>query len=542
MDGGDIRVGWALPTKNIQQLDEMAVNAHPTANVIQARNTLYKSMNRNLFIVIITGLIIEILCIATTYLGDIKKNIPCFAFLYIVSFIAYIFTIFYISKNREINEEDNNKSRKILWVIIIFALMFRVTLLPVAPSDDIYRYLWEGKLQLNGINPYAYSPESSNLEHLRDGFFTGINHKHLTTIYPPLTLMVFAITDYISHSLISMKSVFLVFDVLTIFLLLRFLNVMKKSQLNVLVYAWSPLILISFAARGHCDSLHIFFIILAMYLCAIRKNLRSAASIALAAMSKFVFIIIVPFLIPAKKFKYVLVLFSVISILYLPYISAGKGLFSTLFHFGTQYHFNDSAHFLIFCLCIGSPLASKIVTALVFGMVLLFLYKRHLNLFITNDNVNPPPCPTNGRRASLLSTRSRQNAVASPDDLVGREEGDGKRGNIEMNNFVLNYAFIAIGTFLILVPTMHPWYLTWIIPFLCFNKNRAWLVLTGTVICYYFMNHELFSKMILYNNEWVWKEVHWLKLPEYLPFYGLLIYGWLKQAQVLNFCRSVKTS
>jgi len=42
------------------------------------------------------------------------------------------------------------------------------------------------------------------------------------------------------------------------------------------------------------------------------------------------------------------------------------------------------------------------------------------------------------------------------------------------------------------------------------------------------MNHELFSKMIWYNDEWVWKEVHWLKLPEYLPFYVLLIYGWLK--------------
>ena len=114
------------------------------------------------------------------------------------------------------------------------------------------------------------------------------------------------------------------------------------------------------------------------------------------------------------------------------------------------------SHFLIFCLCIGSPLASKIVTALIFGSVLLFLYKKYLNFLITDNNRN--------------------------------------KGNMEMNNFVLNYAFVAIGTFLILAPTLHPWYLTWIVPFLCFNKNRAWLVLTGTVICYYFMNHELFSQ------------------------------------------------
>ena len=451
--------------------------------------SISSKMNRKLITILITGFIIEILCIAIAYSGDIKKNIPCFAILYIASFITYIFAIFYISKNADTDEQDNNSSRTVLWAIIIFSLMFRLTLLPVTPSDDIYRYLWEGKLQLNGISPYSHPPESSSLEHLRDGFFSGINHKHLSTIYPPLTLMVFAVSDFVSHSIISMKSVFLIFDVLSIFILLKFLRMMGKDPHNVLTYAWSPLILISFAARGHCDSLQIFLVILALYLCAVRKNLRTVFSIALAVMSKFIFVIIAPFLIPGKKLKYVVVLFAVIAALYLPYISAGKGLFSTLLHFGTQYHFNDSAHFLIFCLCIGSPLASKIVTALIFGSVLLFLYKKHSNLFIT-DNSEHSPLPNGGSE---------------------------KRGNIDMNNFVLNYAFVAIGTFLILAPTLHPWYLTWIIPFLCFNKNRAWLILTGTVICYYFMNHELFSKMIWYNDEWVWKEVHWLKLPEYLP-------------------------
>ncbi|MCR4312736.1 MAG: hypothetical protein NUV58_00620, partial [Candidatus Roizmanbacteria bacterium] len=394
--------------------------------------------------ILITGFIIEILCGAIAYSGDIKKNIPSFAILYTASFITYMFAIYYISKNEETNEQDNNSSRAVLWAIIVFSLMFRLTLLPVAPSDDIYRYLWEGKLQLNGISPYSHPPEASSLEHLRDGFFSGINHKHLPTIYPPLTLMVFAVADYVSHTIISMKSFFLIFDVLSIFILLKFLRVMEKDPHNVLTYAWSPLILISFAARGHCDSLQIFLVILALYLCVIRKNLGTVFSIALAVMSKFIFIIIAPFLIPVKKPKYIILFFAVIAVLYLPYISAGKGLFSTLLHFGTRYHFNDSAHFLIFYLCIGSPLASKIVTALIFGSVLFFLYKKYLNLLITDNNGNPP----------LFSSSSKKEAE--------------KRGNIEMNNFVLNYAFFAIGTFLILAPTLHPWYLTWIIPFLCF--------------------------------------------------------------------------
>ncbi|ODS31359.1 MAG: hypothetical protein SCARUB_03526 [Candidatus Scalindua rubra] len=469
-------------------------------------------MNRKLITIIITGLIIEVLCVAIASIGDIKKNIPCFAFLYVGSFIAYIFAVFYVLKNAEITKQDENGSRKILWTVIAFALIFRLTLLPMTPSGDMYRYLWEGKLQLNWVNPYSHPPESSNLEHLRDDFFSGITHKHLTTIYPPLTLMAFAIADFISHSFISMKSIFLVFDVLSIFLLLRFLSVMGKDSINVLIYAWSPLVLISFAARGHCDSLQIFFVILALYLYAIRKNLRSVISIGLAAISKFIFIIIAPFLIPGKKFKYVIVLFSVIVVLYLPYVGAGKGLFSTLFHFWTQYHFNDSAHFLIFCLCIGSPLASKIITSMIFGSVLLYLYKKNLKLLITDGNENSPQ--------SAFSKGGGGRVV--PPFLKG--DKGGFRG---VNDSVLNFAFLSVGAFLILTPTLHPWYLTWIIPFLCFNKNRAWLILTGTVVFYYFMNHELFSKLILYNNEWVWKEVHWLKLPEYVPFYGLLIYGWL---------------
>ncbi|KKM85166.1 hypothetical protein LCGC14_1291750, partial [marine sediment metagenome] len=323
-------------------------------------------MNRKLITIIITGLVIEGLCVAIASIGDIKENIPGFSFLYTASFIAYVFAIFYVSKNVESTEQDSNSSKKILWTILIFSLIFRLTLLPATPSDDLYRYLWEGKLQLNWLNPYSHPPESSSLEGLRDSFFSGINHKHLTTIYPPLTLMVFAIADYVSHSFLSMKSAFLLFDVLTIFIIVRFLRVMGKAPINVLIYAWSPLVLISFAARGHCDSLQIFLVILTLYLFSIRKNLQSIVSIGLAVMSKFVFIIVAPFLIPRGKLKYLAVLPLVIAILYLPYIGAGKGLFSTLLHFGTQYHYNDSAHFLIFCLSLGSPFISRIITSMIF--------------------------------------------------------------------------------------------------------------------------------------------------------------------------------
>ena len=423
--------------------------------------------------IVIAGLVIEVLCIRIASLGDIMQHIPQFSLMYSAAFVAYLFAVFLVSKNAALSVKNSNISKKIIWVILVFSLVFRLTLLPATPSNDIFRYLWEGKIQLHGINPYSQPPVSLNLEHLRDNFFSGISHKHLTAIYPPLTLMVFAIANFISHSFVSIKSAFLLFDILSIFVLVKYLKVMRKEPANVLIYAWSPLVLVSFAARGHCDSLQIFFVMLALYLYSIRKNAKSVVSISLAVMSKFVSIIIVPFLIPRKKFRYLAILFLVIILLYLPYCSAVKGLFSTLFQFGTQYRYNDSIHFLFLCLSFGSPFLSKTITLIIFSIVFFFLYKKY------HDNI-------------------------------------------------LRFAFLVYGSFLILAPTVHPWYLTWIVPFLCFYHSKAWLVLTGTVIFYYFMNHSFFSKLIEYNNELVWREVHWLKLPEYLPFYFLLIYEFLK--------------
>jgi len=423
--------------------------------------------------IVIAGLVIEVLCIRIASLGDIMQHIPQFSLMYSAAFVAYLFAVFLVSKNAALSVKNSNISKKIIWVILVFSLVFRLTLLPATPSNDIFRYLWEGKIQLHGINPYSQPPVSLNLEHLRDNFFSGISHKHLTAIYPPLTLMVFAIADFISHSFVSIKSAFLLFDILSIFVLVKYLKVMRKEPANVLIYAWSPLVLVSFAARGHCDSLQIFFVMLALYLYSIRKNAKSVVSISLAVMSKFVSIIIVPFLIPREKTRYLAILFLVIILLYLPYCSAVKGLFSTLFQFGTQYRYNDSIHFLFLCLSFGSPFLSKTITLIIFSIVFFFLYKKY------HDNI-------------------------------------------------LRFAFLVYGSFLILAPTVHPWYLTWIVPFLCFYHSKAWLVLTGTVIFYYFMNHSFFSKLIEYNNELVWREVHWLKLPEYLPFYFLLIYEFLK--------------
>lgn len=472
--------------------------------------------DKKLLSILVLGLIIEILCLGITYLGDIKKNIPVFTFLYTGSFIAYCFAIFNLfgkglspntcHKNIDRGGDfDKNStlcnSNKIFWVIIVFSIVFRFTLLPVVPSDDIFRYLWEGKLQLNLINPYTYAPDSAELEHLHDKFHPYINHKNLSTIYPPFTLMMFAFADFISHSLTFMKFIFVSFDLLIILILSKFLKKLGQNPLAIMIYAWSPLVLVSFAARGHCDSLQIFFVILALYLYSTQRRAISVVAVGLAIISKFITVIVAPFFILKNKRRYVVVLMLTVVVFYIPYMSAGGGLFSTLIHFGLEYHFNDSIHFLILCLSYGSANISKVLTIILFGSSLLYLYKR---FYDKSSSYNQSP-----------KLNSHSNTLNHNKDLYE-------------DILIMRYTFYTIGVFLMFSPTVHPWYLTWIIPFLCFFHSKAWLVLTGTVVFYYYMNHHLFSTIIQYNNEYVWQEVHWLKLPEYLPFFALLIYDFLK--------------
>ena len=73
-----------------------------------------------------------------------------------------------------------------------------------------------------------------------------------------------------------------------------------------------------------------------------------------------------------------------------------------------------------------------------------------------------------------------------------------------------------VGAALLLTTTVQPWYLLWIVPFLCFFPNRAWLLLTGLTMLAYHV-------LIRYHTEGIWSETLWIKLVIYIPFYLLLI-------------------
>ena len=81
----------------------------------------------------------------------------------------------------------------------------------------------------------------------------------------------------------------------------------------------------------------------------------------------------------------------------------------------------------------------------------------------------------------------------------------------------LQTAYVLVGAYLLLTPTFQPWYLIWIVPFLCFFPNRAWMLLTGLAVIAY-------NVLIQFTQTGIWHEATWVRYVQFIPFYTLLIF------------------
>jgi len=132
------------------------------------------------------------------------------------------------------------------WLV---TLSTRLLLLPMAPGDDIWRYLWEGYIQNLGYSPYYFPPDAPILIPYRLDWWEYINHPSVSAIYPPLTQWGFRLLAAINPEVLLFKISFILADLITCFII-------QKSYKNKLatIYAWNPLVIYSFAGGGHYDS------------------------------------------------------------------------------------------------------------------------------------------------------------------------------------------------------------------------------------------------------------------------------------------------
>jgi hypothetical protein len=387
-------------------------------------------------------------------IDDPAHHIPVFLFYFTVFFIVYCAAVFVLARLE-------TSSRWTVGLIFGVSLLCRLALLAAPPSlsTDIYRYLWEGRVTAAGHNPFALPPSAPELESFRDENFDGVSHKHMETIYPPLAQGVFALGAAIRPDLITLKIIFVLFDLATMVVLFRLLILRRRQAVMCASYGWSPLVILEFAHSGHVDSVGIFFLVLAVYLFEKRRTVVSTSALALSFLAKFFAMLLVPFFLFKKRYAVGLIPFVLIAVVgFLPFADAGGKLVSSLSVYGRHWEFN-SALFSMVRKITGHPdwvRVGFVATALFFS-----IYQGY-------------------RRSDFLK-----------------------------------YAYRVVAVALLLTPTFYPWYLCWLIPFLCFFPRRSWIYLSGAVILSYWV-------WVRFENTGVWDPGPVVMAVEWVPFFGLL--------------------
>ncbi len=137
---------------------------------------------RNQWIILLSlGAILEGLALWVATRMDLRDGFLDYLAGYFAMFAVYMVAAYYVCRHGR----DGKTS---LGLVLTLAAILRLTFLFTTPvlSDDIYRYIWDGRVQREGINPYRYPPQAPEIQHLRNSTYEGINNKGIPTIYPPL--------------------------------------------------------------------------------------------------------------------------------------------------------------------------------------------------------------------------------------------------------------------------------------------------------------------------------------------------------------------
>jgi len=236
--------------------------------------------------------------------------------------------------------------------VLVFAVAARLALAvhPPALSDDIYRYVWDGRVQAAGINPYRYPPQSPALAQLRDSrIYEGVNRKFAPTIYPPVAQAVFR-TSYAAKpdSVRWTKLVFVGVDAIGIVLLGLLLRRHGRRPELALLYAWHPLALVEVGHSGHVDVVAVTLLLGSLLLSIRGRPLAAGVALAGAALVKFYALVALPALVAGARRRAALVVAAAGAtavLAYLPFLEVGTKVLGYLPGYLEEEGFDSGARF-----------------------------------------------------------------------------------------------------------------------------------------------------------------------------------------------------
>ncbi len=198
------------------------------------------------------GFLLICLCLAALALGDLRKHSYIFVLIFFMAFALYATACFLIL------QWDNIDRLSIFVIFGLTACMLGILIFTrPALSDDMYRYIWDGRVQAHGISPYRYPPDALELAFLRDPqIYPSINRKAAVTVYPPAAeAAYFLLWKIMPDSVHWFQVVMAAGGLLAGILLVGLLGDLGRPPGRVLLFLWSPLLIFETAHSAHVDGL-----------------------------------------------------------------------------------------------------------------------------------------------------------------------------------------------------------------------------------------------------------------------------------------------
>jgi hypothetical protein len=208
---------------------------------------------------------------------------------------------------------------------LIWGALFRVPLaVPrVGADNDMVRYVYDGRLQRLGYNPFTILPADPAVASTHTDETRQMPSLRARTPYPAAAQLFFRLVVTLRESTRMMKSALIVCDLLTILVLVAWLRQTARSPWLALVYAWNPLVILEVAHSGHIDALGALWIALSAWLLSTGRGLRAALAFAVAAATKLLPIVLLPLFWRRIRLRDAAIATAAVVAMYVPFAGAG---------------------------------------------------------------------------------------------------------------------------------------------------------------------------------------------------------------------------
>jgi alpha-1,6-mannosyltransferase len=214
-------------------------------------------------------------------------------------------------------------ARRLLFAAFALAVAMRIPMAvaPVGPDSDMVRYLWDGRVQLLGYNPYSVLPADPSMAYTHTDQTARMPSRRDRTPYPPAAQLFFRLVVSISDSTLAMKLALVACDLLTMMVLWRWLAATGRSEWLTLAYAWNPLVVFEIAHSGHIDTLSALWIVAAAFWLTRRRTQLASIAFVLAIATKLVPLVLAPLFIGRVRKRDAITGALCLVALYLPFFS-----------------------------------------------------------------------------------------------------------------------------------------------------------------------------------------------------------------------------